>query len=190
MRVIAGKARGVPLVAAKGLHVRPTLDRVKTAMFNILGDRVVDAVVLDLFSGSGALGIEALSRGGASCVFVERARSCLASVRANLDKTGLAEFATTLAGDVFGIMRRLPQGAVFDLVLAAPPYRMVDEAKSRRRLWQWLAGLASGEHFAPEGMVVLEHRKQRTPLAFPEPLEACDSRTYGDTTLSFLSRKN
>ena len=189
MRVNAGKARGTRLVAPRGLHVRPTLDRVKTAMFNLLGERVVDVAALDVFSGSGALGIEALSRGAASCTFVERTPSCLAAIRANLEHAGLASQARVLRADVFGVLRRLPPCTAFGLVLAAPPYRVVDEAASRQRLWQWFARLATSDHFASGGAIVLEHRRQRAPLVFPQELEVFDSRTYGDTTLSLLSRR-
>lgn len=190
MRVIAGKARGTRLVAPRGLHVRPTLDRVKTAMFNILAERVLDTAVLDVFSGSGALGIEALSRGASSCTFVERSQSCVAAIRANLNKAGLAAQARVVHGNVFGILRRLPLESVFDLGLAAPPYRVVDEAASRQQLWRWLVQLVTSDRFADDGTVVLEHRRQRTPLVFPEEIELFDSRTYGDTTLSLLGRRN
>ncbi len=189
MRVIAGTARGVSLTAPKGLHVRPTLDRVKTAMFNLFADRVSDAEVLDVFSGSGALGIEALSRGAASCVFVERAASCVAAIRSNLARARLAEKATVLRCDVFACRRRLPKDAAFDLVLAAPPYRIVDELPTRRRLWRWIEDLMTSDRVNPDALFVLEHRRQRSALAFPESLRSVDSRTYGDTTLSLLARR-
>ena len=190
MRVIAGTAKGTPLLAPKGLHVRPTLDRVKTAMFNLLMDRVEGAVVLDVFSGSGALGLEALSRGAGSCVFVERAKSCLEAIQANLERTGLAGRARVLRGDVFSIGRRLPRDAVFGLVLAAPPYRIVDDVSTRQRLWRWMAKLMTGPAFAADGTFVLEHRRQPGALAFPGDVCVLDTRTYGDTTLSLLCRRD
>lgn len=189
MRVISGTARGTGLVAPKGQHVRPTLDRVKTAMFNILADRVDGAKVLDVFSGSGALGIEALSRGARECVFVERTTSCVQAIRANLARAGLSDRARVLRADVFGVLLRLAPEDVFDLVLAAPPYRIVDELPSRQRLWQWLAGLVAGDALEDGAMVVLEHRKQSGALVFPDEIALLDSRTYGDTTLSLLSRR-
>ena len=191
MRVISGTARGTSLVAPKGQHVRPTLDRVKTAMFNILADRVGGAKVLDVFSGSGSLGIEALSRGAQACVFVERTTSCVQAIRSNLERTHLGDRARVLQSDVFGVLRRLKPEDVFGLVLAAPPYRVVDElpSRQRQRLWQWLAELMTGDAFDADGVTVLEHRRQRGALVFPDEIALLDSRTYGDTTLSLLSRR-
>ena len=190
MRVIAGTAKATRLVAPPSMHVRPTLDRVKTAMFNLLRDRVEGAMVLDIFSGSGSLGIEALSRGAASCVFVELTKSCLDAIDGNLEKAHLFKRARVIRGDVFKIWRRLPADATFDLVLAAPPYRMVNDASTRERLWQWFAQLVGGETFAADGLIMLEHRRQRSPLAFPAELAVFDARTYGDTTLSLLVKRS
>ena len=189
MRVISGTARGTNLAAPKGQHVRPTLDRVKTAMFNLLADRVDGAKVLDVFSGSGSLGIEALSRGAEACVFVERTGSCVQAIRSNLERTRLSDRTRVLRADVFAVLRRLARDDVFDLVLAAPPYRIVDELPSRQRLWQWLTELVSGDALRSDAMVVLEHRRQKSALVFPDEVALLDSRTYGDTTLSLLSRR-
>ena len=190
MRVIAGTAKGTPLFAARGLHVRPTLERVKAAMFNLLRDKVESAVVLDVFSGSGALGIEALSRGAESCVFVEKTRSCVDAIRSNLERARLSDRSRVIAGDVFSIAKRLPKGMVFDLVLSAPPYRLVDDVQTRQRVWQWINKLMCSDVFAASGMFVLEHRKQPGALAIPSGTELLDARTYGDTTLSFIVRRN
>ena len=158
-------------------------------MFNLLADRVVGAKVLDVFSGSGSLGIEALSRGAGFCVFVERTASCVQSIRSNLERTHLSDCARILRADVFGVLRRLTPEDVFDLVLAAPPYRIVDELPSRQRLWQWLTKLVTGDALGSDAMLVLEHRRQKNALVFPDEIELLDSRTYGDTTLSLLSRR-
>ena len=127
MRVVAGIARGRRLEAPAGSSVRPTTDRVRESVFNSLGSlgRVADAVVLDLFAGTGALGIEALSRGARRATFVERDRVALGAVRANLDRTGLSDRAEVVAGDALEFVRRpRPEdvGAPFDLVLLDPPY--------------------------------------------------------------------
>ena len=190
MRVIAGLAKGTRLAAPRGLHVRPTLDRVKTSMFDLLGERVVGAAVLDVFSGTGSLGIEALSRGAESCLFVERTPSCLAAIRANLPKPRLADRAHVMRCDVLHVMSRLRSESEFDLVLAAPPYRIVDEPVTRQRLWRWLSALIGGDMFVGDGLFVLEHRRQRAPLAFPQEAILFDSRTYGDTTLSLLGKRS
>jgi 16S rRNA (guanine(966)-N(2))-methyltransferase RsmD len=100
MRVIAGTARGRPLVAPRGAHTRPITDRVKETLFGILGDRVIDARVLDLYAGSGSVGIEALSRGAASCAFVENDRRAVAAIRENLQRAGVAEDASVHGMDV------------------------------------------------------------------------------------------
>lgn len=126
MRVVAGTARGLRLVAPAGRDVRPTLDRVREAAFNALGslDAVRGAAVLDLFAGSGALGIEALSRGADHVTFVDVAAASLDAVRTNLDTTDLAERATVLRSDVLAALDvSHPRIAgPYDLVLADPPY--------------------------------------------------------------------
>ena len=106
MRVIAGTARGRPLVAPRGAHTRPITDRVKETLFGILGDRVLDARFLDLFAGSGSVGIEALSRGAASCDFVEHDRRAVAAIRENLERAGVAELASVHATDVMRYLER------------------------------------------------------------------------------------
>lgn len=119
VRVVAGIARGRRLVAPKGEATRPTSDFVREAIFNTLASHVdlVDAAVLDLFAGTGALGIEALSRGAAAATFVESGRHALAAIRANLETTGFAARATVVAGDA----TRVPLPAV-DVAFADPPY--------------------------------------------------------------------
>ena len=126
MRVVAGTARGRRLVTPPGTDVRPTLDRVRESVFNALGstDAVRGAVVVDLFAGSGALGIEALSRGAATATFVDTSRASLDAVRANLDATDLAGGATVLRRDALDLLAAGPEaiGGPVDLVLADPPY--------------------------------------------------------------------
>lgn len=120
MRVVAGGLRGRRFEAPPGLDTRPTTDKVREAVFNALGslDLVRDAVVVDLFAGSGALGIEALSRGAAECVFVERDRAALRVLRANLGDLGLDDRSRVVQGDAAGPAGRIDA----DLVLADPPY--------------------------------------------------------------------
>ncbi len=123
MRVVAGTARGRQLAAPEGEGTRPTGDRVREAVFNALGSlgAVDGATVLDLFAGSGALGIEALSRGAASAVFVDRDRSALAAVHANLEGTGLAASAEVVQADALAYLDRAPERR-WDLALLDPPY--------------------------------------------------------------------
>jgi 16S rRNA (guanine966-N2)-methyltransferase len=149
VRVIAGTAKGRPLrVPDSG--TRPTADRLKQALFNMLGERVPDAAVLDLYAGSGALGIEALSRGARRAVFVERHPRAAAVLRENLARTGLAAAAEVVVGDAAAACARLT--GPFDLVLADPPYATGQAA----RLPQWLAA-AGGRLLAPDALVAVEH---------------------------------
>jgi 16S rRNA (guanine966-N2)-methyltransferase len=130
VRVVAGSARGRRLTTPAGQATRPTADRVREATFNALGSLgvVEGATVLDLFAGSGALGIEALSRGAAAATFVDHDAEALAAVRANLDVTGLAERATVVRGDA---ERWLAGAGRFDLALLDPPYATDDETWAR-----------------------------------------------------------
>jgi 16S rRNA (guanine(966)-N(2))-methyltransferase RsmD len=130
MRVIAGKARRLPLVTPTGKDTRPTTDRIKETLFNILQDEVPGSYFLDLFSGSGGIGIEALSRGAKHAVFVEFGKEPLACIRQNLAKTGLQEQATVLPVEVTYALSKLEKtGQVFDMVYADPPYKKDFEPK-------------------------------------------------------------
>lgn len=130
MRVIAGKARRLPLVTPEGRDTRPTTDRIKETLFNILQNDIPGSEFLDLFSGSGAIGIEALSRGANHAVFVEFARDALACIKTNLNKTRLAEDATVLPIEVtYAISKLEKMGRCFDIVYADPPYQKGFEAK-------------------------------------------------------------
>lgn len=130
MRVIAGKARRLPLVAPDGLDTRPTTDRIKETLFNILQDDISGCRFLDLFSGCGAIGIEALSRGAKKAYLVEFGKEPLRCIKANLEKTRLAEDAVVLPIEVtYAISKLENQGEVFDIIYADPPYRKDFEAK-------------------------------------------------------------
>ena len=173
MRIIAGSRKGARIFAPKGLEVRPTGDRVREAMFNLIGP-VDGADVLDLFAGTGALGLEALSRGAASAVFVDSDRVAAETVIRNLEKLGL-EGARVYREDVG---RRLSTDAAsgrrYDLVLVDPPYRMLPQA---------LASLSSHVPaiVAPGGLVVVESSAGETP-ELPLPLRT--SRRYGSARLT------
>lgn len=124
MRVIAGKARRLQLKTPEGLDTRPTTDRIKETLFNMLQPKLPDCVFLDLFSGSGAIGIEALSRGAKKAFFVENAKEPLKCIRENLENTHLAEEAVILGKDVVTALSQLEkERIVFDIVFMDPPYR-------------------------------------------------------------------
>lgn len=130
MRVIAGKARRLPLMAPQGRDTRPTTDRIKETLFNIIQDDVPGSMFLDLFSGSGAIGIEALSRGAGKAYLVEFARDALRCIRANLEKTRLTEDAVVLPVEVTYAVTKLERsGQQFDIIYADPPYGKKFELK-------------------------------------------------------------
>ena len=172
MRVIAGRYGGRRLQAPPGEATRPTSDRVREALFSILGDRVDGARVLDLFAGSGALGLEALSRGAASATFVDSAPAAIKAVRANLAALG-AE-AEVVRSDALRWLRAAPSGArQYDLVFLDPPYRRAGEL-----------GAPLSAALAPvlaEGALVVAEADRRAPLELTMP--ATDERRYGDTLI-------
>jgi 16S rRNA (guanine966-N2)-methyltransferase len=179
MRVIAGRFGGRRLAQPPAVGVRPTSDRVREALFASLGD-LEGARVLDLYAGTGALGIEALSRGAAEVVFVERSRAALAVLRRNLASLELGAGrpgpARVVAGDVSGVLRRLGRARErFDLVLADPPYASDEAARA-------LAALASGDVLAPGARVVVEAAR-RHPLPPVVGLALLGQRRYGDTII-------
>lgn len=125
MRVIAGKARRILLSTPAGLTTRPTTDRVKETLFNMINYELPGAAFLDLFAGSGAIGIEALSRGCRRAVFVEQDQKAIACIRSNLERTKLAPSARLVAADAALALAKLAgEGEVFDLIFMDPPYRM------------------------------------------------------------------
>ncbi len=178
MRIIAGSLGGRRLRCPPGRGTRPTSDRVREALFSILGPPPDDARVLDLFAGAGTLGLEALSRGAALAVLVERDRTALRCLRENIETLGIKERCQVIVGD--GLRELDRDGPAFDWVFLDPPYAsdLADQA---------LAKLARGARMRPDAVVVVEHDRRTTPVA-PAPLEKTESRTYGDTTISLYRR--
>lgn len=179
MRVVAGRLRGRALHAPAGEATRPTGARVKEAVFAILGD-VSGLTVLDLYAGSGALGIEALSRAAGQAVFVESARPALSALRENLGRLGLTGQASVLPMRVEAALPSLRRRGPFDLVLCDPPWR--DVAEARRQL----EALAHAGLFAAGARVVLEHSARQPPPTSENasPLRLTDERRWGDTAVS------
>ena len=171
MRIIAGTHRGQRIAAPRGRDTRPTSDRVRENAFNLIGP-VDDASVLDLFAGSGALGLEALSRGAASCVFVESDRDACRVVNANLDRLGLR--ASVLCRDVFSALAG--ERGTFDLVLCDPPY----DSAALDRIAPHLPRL-----LAPDGLLVYESSGREDPPSVPG-LEVRTSRKYGSARLTLF----
>jgi len=180
MRVVAGRLGGRTLRAVPGSATRPTSDRVREALFSILGERVRDAAVLDLFAGTGALAIEALSRGARSAVLVEQAPRAVAVIRANLealDLDGVAIVRRTKAETYLRPGARSSGDGPFDLAFLDPPY-----AIPVGTLAGLLAKLADGA-LTPGATVVLESSSRAEPPPWPAAVRAEAPRRYGDTAL-------
>lgn len=181
MRVIGGRDRGRRLRAPHGLAIRPTADRVRVTLFDILGPGVVGARVLDLFAGTGAVGIEALSRGAARVVFVERDPAALRVLRANLAALGATRSqARVVAGDAIGVLGPLAgQEGSFDVVFLDPPYTTALAGRT-------LPALVAAGICREGGEVVVQH-STRTALPAVEGLVPHRRpRRFGDTALTFL----
>lgn len=173
MRVIAGTAGGITLAAPRGAATRPITDRVKETLFAILGGRVLDARAIDLYAGSGAIGIEALSRGAAAVDFVERDRDALTALRSNLARTRLADQARVHGADVSAVLAR--EAGPWDLAFVDPPYDVRDIVAPLQALVARLT---------PGSTVVLKHFWRAEP---PEiaGLSVARTRRFGETTLTF-----
>ena len=185
MRVIAGTAKGKALASVPGDSTRPVTDRVKSALFSILTSQglVEGRRYLDLFGGTGAVGIEALSRGAAQAIFCERDRAALATLRRNLESTGLAARAVVISGDAFRYLEQPAPGA-FDVIYIAPPQYRGLWLRALQAVAAHLPGL-----LADGGQVIV----QVFPKEWAEPsltnLELLDRRQYGSTALFFFGEK-
>lgn len=180
MRVITGKAKGHNLKSVPGDITRPITDRAKSALFSIIGNWVIDSYFLDLFAGTGQVGIEALSRGARQAVFVEIAEPALRTIRANLEHTGLEKNAHVVRADVFDFLLRDPDP--FDFVYVAPPQYKGLWVKTLRLLDHRVGWLAD------DGWVIV----QIDPLEYEEQaldhLALFDQRSYGGVMLCFYGQ--
>ena len=178
MRVIAGSAKGTRLYGAKGQRIRPVLDRVKESLFELIGDYLEGARVLDLFAGVGNLGIEALSRGASHVDFIEQHRTTADAIRANLERTHLSDRAQVYA-------RRLPRGltvahGTYGLIFVDPPFRIDN------RLMEVLFRLISGRGLLDMGgTLVYRHSPHSHFEPPPEEWRMSERRDYGDSIISF-----
>ena len=177
MRIIAGEMRSRKLKAPEGMDTRPTADRVKEALFSIIQGRLCGTRVLDLYAGSGALALEALSRGAESAVLVDCAARACQAIAENIGALGCQSRARLLRmKDTAALASLEAQGEGFDLIFLDPPYRM-DTAPVCRAILG--AGL-----LRPGGMIVIEHSRE-TPPRIDGPLVQTDHREYGAAGLSF-----
>lgn len=182
LRIIGGTARGIRITAPDTDKTRPTLDRVKESVFNILMPYLADTNVLDLFSGSGNLGIEALSRGAARAVFVDQSRKCKNITIENLNKTKFTDKATVLNMDVNRAIKYLAEkGEKFDIIFMDPPYNMNFLAKTIQLLDDF-------DIISEDGIVACEHQEDEKAPEESGRLKKVKSRSYGDTLFSFYER--
>lgn len=181
MRIVAGKNRGTKLAAPENWTTRPTADRTRESLFGILeggghGDPLTDALVLDVFAGTGALGLEALSRGAAEAVFIESDREAVAALRQNIARLRVEDVSTVIEGDVRKLHRKAPRPA--DLILMDPPYKEGLGAPALDRLHEcgWIG---------TETLIVIECEKSEI-LEVPEWLEELEARRYGKARVNFF----
>ncbi len=181
MRIISGEARGRKLVAPAGEDTRPTADKVRGSLFNIIGARVYDARVLDLFGGTGAMALEALSRGAEHAVIVDHAREAIQAIERNAEavlKDELSSRARIIRADYRSAIGSLG-GMKFDLVFLDPPYRMLDAYSDA------LKRLKAIDALNKDCLIILERqREQSVPL--PEGFECFDTRSYGATSVELV----
>lgn len=177
LRVISGTAKGHKLKTPKGNATRPTTDRVKESLFNIIAPYLQNANVLDLFAGTGSLGIEALSRGAESAVFIDKSQECYGIIKDNLIHTRLSEKAEVYSGDSILMLDRL-KGKKFDIIFLDPPYSkgLIDEA---------LINIIKNELICKDTVIIAERDAKDIILEEIGSLKRVRDQKYGDTVLSF-----
>jgi 16S rRNA (guanine966-N2)-methyltransferase len=179
MRIIAGTSKGRRLETPSWTGVRPTSDKLRETLFNVIAARVPGATVLDVFGGSGALGLEALSRGATHAVFIEHDRRAAALIAENAERCGVRERCVIIRDAAERALQNPIEGSPFDLVMLDPPYA-----------FDALADVidAAATHLAPEGLLILEHATRRTPppLSAVTPIRTVRS---GDSSLTFFEAR-
>ena len=184
MRVIAGKYRGHKLFVPRGRLIRPTPDMVRESIFNILGAKVSNSRVLDLFAGTGALGLEAISRGAREAVFADKRNTSLAAINRNIQTLSLAEQCRVLKIDLErGLGRLKNEAEPFDLIFMDPPY-------AADLIEKILARLSDSRLAAPQAQAVAEHDSKLNLTGSVENWRLSETRTYGRSALSFFTFTN
>ncbi|MBU5677374.1 16S rRNA (guanine(966)-N(2))-methyltransferase RsmD [Alkaliphilus sp. MSJ-5] len=179
MRVISGKARGHALKAPQGLNTRPTADRVKESIFNIVQSKLYGSIVIDLFAGSGNLGIESLSRNASKAYFIDNNKNSIQSIRENLKKTNLGNSSIVIQMDVLSAIKKLStQGVKANIIFLDPPY-------SKGFVAPTLEDIFSFEILQSDGIVVVEHNKTDEIPESVHNLQKYRTNNYGDVAVSF-----
>ncbi|MFC1570523.1 16S rRNA (guanine(966)-N(2))-methyltransferase RsmD [Candidatus Omnitrophota bacterium] len=183
MRIIAGTNRGRKIKQPQLDTVRPTKDRVREAVFSMIADRIPEAEVLDIFSGSGAYGLEALSRGAKSCVFIEKDPECANILQENISILKEEEKSSNMTMDALEAVKSLGgEKAKFDLIFSDAPYTLNINKKLLIMIYQY-------DILKPTGMLVIEHSSQEELPAVEGDVSFYKQKTYGDTTISLFLRK-
>lgn len=181
MRVISGRLKGRRLVAPAGMNTRPTADRIKESVFNILGPTIQAQKVLDLFAGTGALGIEALSRGALTAVFIDQAKPALAAIQRNLKDCQLIPVTRVIQWDIRKSLNCLKaETQPFDLIFMDPPYET-------DAVLPTLTALTTSGVLADTARIVVEHSRRETIIPVPAGLVLVSQRQFGKTLVSFLN---
>ena len=180
MRIISGQQKGRRISAGKSARIRPTSDKVRQSIFNVLREEVAGRRILDLFAGAGSLGLEALSRGARWVTFVDASSQSINVLKSNLEKLKLKDRSTVIRLDGLKALKRLEQS--FDLIFADPPY-------GRGFAQQIVDSVARREILKEGGVLVLEHHKKETFGCPEDRLCALKQRRFGDTVISFLMKK-
>ncbi len=180
MRVISGSRKGHKLKSPKGLYTRPTSDKIKESLFNILGNIASESMVLDLFSGSGSIGIEFLSRGATSCYFIDNRLDSINIIKENLLHTKLYEFAVVLKDDALRALRDLKKNTIrFDYIFLDPPF------KDRDLLFTVIEFISNYKILFDTGLLIVEHDSSIEPNDNLYNFIKVKSKNYGKETISF-----
>ena len=182
MRIIAGRSKGMPLQAVRGRNTRPTSDKVKGSIFNIIQDRILDSVVLDLFAGTGNLGFEALSRGARKAVFIDRDINAVKTIRRNCESLGYRDQSDIYRGDALGLLTRIAKHDIlFDIIFIDPPYNY---GFGDALLFSINDSAILHEH----GIIILEHDAKSLLPDRVADLHCFNRRKYGGTGVSFYRK--
>ncbi len=187
MRIIGGRFRGTRLAPFRGKTIRPLLDATRESVFNILADQVEQARVLDLFCGTGSFGLEAISRGAESCVFVEGGSYAFSILKANVEKLGVSNEASLVRGDVFGYFKRdEPLREAVHLIFMDPPYKMLVSAEGQKKLSTSFQHPSFRRLLHPDGLLLLHLEEGAPGVQLGSLFRQVDERKYGRSILHFL----
>jgi len=182
MRIISGKARGVKLISLDGLNTRPTTDRVKESIFNMINSYIYDSVVLDLFSGSGALGIEAASRGAKKVILVEHNSKCKEIINKNVEKSKLTDIIDIVIGDAEAFVKNSFKKIKVDLIFMDPPYK-------KDIVEPILDEIVKADILSENGIIVVEHSKEDNIPEIIGNLSIDRNKKYGKICVSIYRRQ-